>query len=231
MMTMKTTTMKKMRAWNSAKITTHQPPSKQLQLKIQQRKRPRIPKMAATIDQESPSFSKMPIMALETPRSRRASAKIENPTMAMVLNSKQRNNTTMIVLITVEVAMIVAIVDTKVAKTMVDVATIITDAMTTEVTVVSGAITTNTEMIAVVEATAATERIVVAATTIETEEVAKATMIKVVIEATVVSRIVVPEETILDNNSHTISSTGIKLILSRIIDFTTRTILISSVEP
>ena len=114
---------------------------------------------------------------------------------------------------------------------MVAVAIIITDAMTTEATEVSGAITTNTEMIAVVEATAATERIVVAATTTETEEVAKATMIKVVIEATVVSRIVVPEETIFDNNSHTISSTGIKLILIRIIDFTTRTILISSVEP
>ena len=137
----------------------------------------------------------------------------------------------MIVLITV-VAMTEAIVDTKVAETMVAVAIIITDAMITEATAVNGAKTTNMEMIAAAVDTAATGRIDVAAITTETEEVvAPGTMIKVAIEAMVVSRIVVPEETITVNNSHMISSIETKLTLNLIIDFTTRTTLISSAGP
>ena len=137
----------------------------------------------------------------------------------------------MIVLITV-VAMTEAIVDTKVAETMVAVAIIITDAMITEATAVNGAKTTNMVMIAAAVDMAATGGIDVVATTTETEEVvAPGTMIKEAIEAMVVSRIVVPEETITVNNSHTISSIETKLILTLIIDFTTRTTLISSAGP
>ena len=137
----------------------------------------------------------------------------------------------MIVWITV-VVMIAAIVDTKVVKTMVAVAIIITDAMTIEDTVMIGAKTTNMEMIAVVAMVAATGTIDVAATTTETVEVAQATMIKVATEAMVVSRIEVPEETIIVNNSsHTISSIATKLILNQTIVFTTKTTPISSVEP
>ena len=102
--------------------------------------------------------------------------------------------------------------------------------MTTEATVVIDAKTTNTVMTVVAEATVITERIDVVATTTETEAVAKATMIKAEIEG-MVSKIEVPEETIIVNSSNMISSIGTKLILNLIIDFTTRTILISSAGP
>ena len=183
--------------------------------------------MEAMIDPESLSFSKMLITDLETPLSRMEQVL---PMVAMAHHNKRCSNTTMIVLITV-VEMIEAIVDTKVVETMVTVVVIITDAMTTEATVVIDAKTTNTVMTVVAEATVATERIDEVATTIETEAVAKATMIKAEIEG-MVSRIEVPEETIIVNNSsHTISSIATKLTLSLIIDFTTRTILISSAGP
>ena len=228
MMTMTKTTMMKMRAWNSAKTTMHLLLSKLLQHKILQRKRPRTrqtPKMEAMIDLESLSFSKMLITDLETPLSRMEPAL---PMVAMAHHNKRCSNTTMIVLITV-VVMIEAIEDTKVVETMATIVVIITDAMTTEATVMIDAKTTNTAMTVVAEATVATERIDEVATTIETEAVAKeATMTTAEIEG-MVSRIEVPEETIIVNNSsHTISLIATKLILSLIIDFTTRTILISS---
>ena len=212
----------------------HQPQSKQPQLKILQRKRPRIhqtPKMVEMIGLESLSFSQTLIAVLETPLSRNLVPLMVDLIMVMEILSKRCNNMTMIVLITVVVT-IEAIVDTKVAETMVAVAIIITDAMITEATAVNGAKTTNMVMIAAAVDMAATGRIDVAAITTETEEeVAPGTMIKVVIEAMVVSRIVVPEETITVNNSHTISSIETKLILTLIIDFTTRTTLISSAGP
>ena len=184
--------------------------------------------MEEMIGPESLSFSKMLITDLETPLSRMEQVL---PMVAMAHHNKRCSNTTMIVLITV-VEMIEAIVDTKVVETMVNVVAIITDAMTTEATVVIDAKTTNTVMTVVAEATAATERIDEVATTIETEAVAKeATMIKAEIGG-MVSRIEVPEETIIVNNSsHTISLIATKLTLSLIIDFTTRTILISSAGP
>ena len=225
--------MMKMIMWYSAKTTTHQPLSKQPQYRILQRKRPRTrqtPKMATMIDLASLLFSKTQMVFLETPLSRTLAQPMAVLIMAMALHNKTCNNTTMIVLITV-VVMIAAIVDTKEVKTMVAVAIIITDAMTTEDTVVIDAKTTNMEMIAAVAMVAATGTIDVADTTTETVEVAQATMIKVATEAMVVSRIEVPEETIIVNNSHMISSIETKLTLTLIIDFTTRTILISSVEP
>ena len=181
--------------------------------------------MEAMIDLESLSFSKMLITDLETPLSRMEPAL---PMVVMAHHNKRCSNTTMIVLITV-VVMIEAIEDTKVVETMATIVVIITDAMTTEATVMIDAKTTNTAMTVVAEATVATERIDEVATTIETEEVAKeATMTTAEIEG-MVSRIEVPEETIIVNNSsHMISSIATKLILSLIIDFTTRTILISS---
>ena len=232
MLTRTPTMMMKMIMWYSVKTTTHQPLSKQLQYRILQLKRPRTrqtPKMATMIDLASPLFSKTQMVVLETPLSRTLVQPMAVLIMAMALHNKTCNNTTMIVLITV-VVMIAAIVDTKVVKTMVVVAIIITDAMTTEDTVVIDAKTTNMEMIVAVAMVAATGTIDVVDTTTETVEVAQATMIKVATEA-MVSRIEVPEETIIVNNSHMISSIETKLTLTLIIDFTTRTILISSVEP
>ena len=226
----KTTTMK-MKAWNSVRTTTHPLISKLLQHRIMLLKRLRTrqtPKMEAMIGPESQSFSKMLMVDLETPLSLMEPA-LPMVVMAMAHHNMRINNTTMIVLITV-VETIEAIVDTKVVKTMAAVAIIITDAMTTEATVVIDAKTTNTVMTVVAEATVITERIDVAATTTETEAVAKATMIKAEIEG-MVSRIEVPEETIIVNSSNMISSIGTKLILNLIIDFTTRTILISSAGP
>ena len=238
---MKTTiTMMKMRAWYSAKITPHQPLSKQLQHKILQlkwSKTLRTPKMVAITCKVSLSFkvvTKMPTVVLETPLSLRESGpRTADPTMATVLHSNRCNNsTTMIVWITVVAEMTEVIVDTKAVKIMVAATIIITDAMTTmAATVVTDVETTSMEMTGVAEATAATERIDAVATITETEEVAQATMIKVATGATVVSRIVVPEETITVNNSHMISLIVTKLIQNLTIVFTIKTTPISSAEP
>ena len=190
--------------------------------------------MVVIIFQVSPSFrvvTKMLTAVLETPLSRRESAlPTAETTTVIALHNKRCNNMTMIVWITVVVMIVTA--DTKAVKSMVAVTITITDAMTIMAAmVVTGVETTSMEMIGVVEATAATETIDGVATITETEEVDQATMIKVATGAMAVSRIVVQEETITVNNSHTISSIETKSILSQTTDFTTKTTLISSVEP